>query len=227
MGPSQESTHVKAEPEEPHPEGASLEDRALGTQGWMPRSPGSKEKPLFLPSGGRRRVRFLGETFWGELRALLREGEAPDFHVHSGSLRVGDWGASWPGMLAALRTLSSCSSSLTLGSCTFPSGKDQRTAGGCSSPHCLVPGKCPLRVPSACLDRGRTLPGPHMVPVFPVIGTACDSRVLPPVLLGPRQSCPLRDELRVGTMWWPELWPCTRKCCLAPSHHLPQKAAPG
>ncbi|CAO2642047.1 Zinc finger protein 13 [Lemmus lemmus] len=51
LGTSQESTHVKAELEEPHPEGASLEDRTLGTQGWMPRSPGSKEKTLFLPSG--------------------------------------------------------------------------------------------------------------------------------------------------------------------------------
>lgn len=89
LGLSQESVHVKAEPEEPHPEGASLEDRALGTQGWMPQSPGSKEKSLFLPSGGRRRVHFLGETFWGELRALLREGEAPDFHMHSGSLLSG------------------------------------------------------------------------------------------------------------------------------------------
>uniref|UniRef100_A0A8C8VXK2 Zinc finger protein 13 n=1 Tax=Peromyscus maniculatus bairdii TaxID=230844 RepID=A0A8C8VXK2_PERMB len=48
---SQESTHLKAEPEEPHPEEVSLEDRAPGTQGWMPRSPGSKEKALFLPGG--------------------------------------------------------------------------------------------------------------------------------------------------------------------------------
>ncbi|XP_038183815.1 zinc finger protein 205 [Arvicola amphibius] len=51
LGTSQESTHVKVEPEEPHPEGASLEDGALETQGWMPRSPGSKKKALFLPSG--------------------------------------------------------------------------------------------------------------------------------------------------------------------------------
>lgn len=147
MGTSQESTHVKAEPEEPHPEGASLEDRALGTQGWMPQSPGSKEKALFLPSGGRRRVNFLGETSWGELRALLREGEP---QISMCILAAFEWvtgGASWPGMLAALRTLSSYSSSLTLDSCTFPSLKDQRTAGGCSSPHCLVPGECPLRVP--------------------------------------------------------------------------------
>ncbi|MEJ1287454.1 zinc finger protein 13 [Cricetulus griseus] len=52
LGASQESTHVKAEPEEPHPEGTSPEDRAPGTQGWMSPSPGCKGKALFLPGGG-------------------------------------------------------------------------------------------------------------------------------------------------------------------------------
>ncbi|XP_027280652.1 zinc finger protein 205 isoform X1 [Cricetulus griseus] len=51
LGASQESTHVKAEPEEPHPEGTSPEDRAPGTQGWMSPSPGCKGKALFLPGG--------------------------------------------------------------------------------------------------------------------------------------------------------------------------------
>lgn len=67
LGASQESIHVKAEPEEPHPEGTSPEDRAPGTQGWMPPSPGCKGKALLLPGGGRRKVCFLGETFWESL----------------------------------------------------------------------------------------------------------------------------------------------------------------
>lgn len=66
MAASQESTHLKAEPEESHPEEVSLEDRAPGTQGWMPRSPGSKEKALFLPGGGRRRVCFSRGDILGE-----------------------------------------------------------------------------------------------------------------------------------------------------------------
>jgi KRAB domain-containing zinc finger protein len=54
LGTSQESTHIKAEPEEPHSEGASREDRTPGTQRWMSPCPGPKDKGPFLPGGGRR-----------------------------------------------------------------------------------------------------------------------------------------------------------------------------
>ncbi|XP_051023982.1 zinc finger protein 205 [Acomys russatus] len=50
-GASQESTHVKAETEEPHPEGASQEDRAPGTQSWTSPRPACKDKALLLPGG--------------------------------------------------------------------------------------------------------------------------------------------------------------------------------
>nr|XP_012297150.1 zinc finger protein 205 isoform X1 [Aotus nancymaae]XP_012297151.1 zinc finger protein 205 isoform X1 [Aotus nancymaae]XP_012297152.1 zinc finger protein 205 isoform X1 [Aotus nancymaae]XP_012297153.1 zinc finger protein 205 isoform X1 [Aotus nancymaae] len=50
-GATQESSHIKMEPEEPHPEGASQEDGAQGAWGWAPLSHGSKEKALFLPGG--------------------------------------------------------------------------------------------------------------------------------------------------------------------------------
>lgn len=130
---------------------------------------------------------FLGETFWGELRVLLREVEAPDFLLPPGSLRVGDrlpglnrvraevaGGASWPRMLAALRTLSSCSSSLTLDSGTFPRGEDQRTTGGRGPPHCLVPGECPLRVAPACPGQRQDASWASHGTVFSVMGSACD-----------------------------------------------------
>lgn len=51
LAPSQESTHVKAEPAEPHCEGTSQEDRTAGTQGWMSPSPDSKDIGPFLPGG--------------------------------------------------------------------------------------------------------------------------------------------------------------------------------
>ncbi|XP_028616788.1 zinc finger protein 205 [Grammomys surdaster] len=51
LGTSQESTHVKAEPEELHCEGASQEDRTPGAWGWMSPSPGCKDKAPFLPGG--------------------------------------------------------------------------------------------------------------------------------------------------------------------------------
>ncbi|GAB1300627.1 Zinc finger protein 13 [Apodemus speciosus] len=51
LGTSQESTHVKAEPEEPHCEGTSQEDRTAGTQGWMSPSPDSKDTGPFLSGG--------------------------------------------------------------------------------------------------------------------------------------------------------------------------------
>ncbi|XP_014648997.1 PREDICTED: zinc finger protein 205 [Ceratotherium simum simum] len=50
LGATRESPHIKMEPEELHPEGASQEDGARGAQGWVPLSQGSKEKALFLPS---------------------------------------------------------------------------------------------------------------------------------------------------------------------------------
>uniref|UniRef100_A0A8D2E3E9 Transcriptional repressor RHIT n=1 Tax=Sciurus vulgaris TaxID=55149 RepID=A0A8D2E3E9_SCIVU len=43
--------HIKTEPEELHPERTSQEDRAAGARGWVPLSPGPKEKVLFLPGG--------------------------------------------------------------------------------------------------------------------------------------------------------------------------------
>lgn len=51
MGATQESPHIKTEPQEPHPEGASQEDRAQVAQGWVSLSQGSKEKALLLPGG--------------------------------------------------------------------------------------------------------------------------------------------------------------------------------
>ncbi|XP_058426200.1 transcriptional repressor RHIT isoform X3 [Diceros bicornis minor] len=50
LGATQESPHIKLEPEELHPEGASQEEGARGARGWVPLSQGSKEKALFLPS---------------------------------------------------------------------------------------------------------------------------------------------------------------------------------
>lgn len=50
---AQMSQHIKMEPEEPNPEGASREDSAPGGCGQVPLSPGSKEKALLLPGGGR------------------------------------------------------------------------------------------------------------------------------------------------------------------------------
>lgn len=55
LGAAQESPHIKMEPEEPHPEGASQEARAQGVRGWVPLSQGSKEKAHFLPGGGEER----------------------------------------------------------------------------------------------------------------------------------------------------------------------------
>ncbi|KAB1251760.1 Zinc finger protein 205 [Camelus dromedarius] len=51
LGAAQESPHIKMEPEESHPDGASQEARAQGVRGWMPLSQGSKEKVHFLPGG--------------------------------------------------------------------------------------------------------------------------------------------------------------------------------
>ncbi|XP_031206580.1 zinc finger protein 205 isoform X2 [Mastomys coucha] len=51
LGTSQESTHVKAEPEEPYCEGVSQEDRTPGTRSWMSPRPGPKDRGLFLPGG--------------------------------------------------------------------------------------------------------------------------------------------------------------------------------
>jgi len=55
LGAAQESPHIKTEPEEPQPEGASQGDGAPGTPGWVSLSQGSKEKALFLPGGGEER----------------------------------------------------------------------------------------------------------------------------------------------------------------------------
>lgn len=53
-GLEKKAPHIKTEPEEVHSEEASQEDRAPGAWGWVPLSPGPKEKALFLPEGGRR-----------------------------------------------------------------------------------------------------------------------------------------------------------------------------
>lgn len=52
LGATQESPHIKTEPQELHPEGASQEDRNQGAWGWTPLSQGSTEKALFLPGRG-------------------------------------------------------------------------------------------------------------------------------------------------------------------------------
>ncbi|CAD7683458.1 unnamed protein product [Nyctereutes procyonoides] len=51
LGAAWDSTHIKMEPEEPHPEGALQGDGVPGVPSWMSLSQGSKEKTLFLPSG--------------------------------------------------------------------------------------------------------------------------------------------------------------------------------
>ncbi|XP_058566158.1 transcriptional repressor RHIT isoform X1 [Neofelis nebulosa] len=51
LGAAQESPHIKTEPEEPQPEGASQGAGARGEQGWVSLSQGSKDKALFLPGG--------------------------------------------------------------------------------------------------------------------------------------------------------------------------------
>lgn len=52
---ARESPHIKTEPEEPQPEGASQGAGARGEQGWVSLSQGSKDKALFLPGGGEER----------------------------------------------------------------------------------------------------------------------------------------------------------------------------
>uniref|UniRef100_A0A8C6RI48 Transcriptional repressor RHIT n=1 Tax=Nannospalax galili TaxID=1026970 RepID=A0A8C6RI48_NANGA len=69
LGASPESTHIKTEPGEPHSEEASQEDKDPRTQGWMPISPGSKEKALFLPG------RALPSP---QIPVLSREGRTRD-----------------------------------------------------------------------------------------------------------------------------------------------------
>ncbi|XP_010595674.1 transcriptional repressor RHIT [Loxodonta africana] len=54
LGATQESPHIKTEPEEPLAEGVSPEEGALSTQRWAPLSRGSKEKTLLLPGGAHR-----------------------------------------------------------------------------------------------------------------------------------------------------------------------------
>ncbi|XP_021571142.1 zinc finger protein 205 [Carlito syrichta] len=61
--------HIKSEPEELHPEGASQEDGAQGAWGWAPLSHGSKEKALFLSGGALPSHR---------IPALSREGRTRD-----------------------------------------------------------------------------------------------------------------------------------------------------
>lgn len=79
MGATQESPHIKTEPQEPHPEGASQEDRAQVAQGWVPLSQGSKEKALLLPGGGEERDVERGHfpewQLWGEVAAYSPGGE--------------------------------------------------------------------------------------------------------------------------------------------------------
>ncbi|XP_073915516.1 zinc finger protein 213 isoform X3 [Castor canadensis] len=77
LGASLESTHIKMELEEPHCEGAPQEDRAPGAQGWVPLSPGSKEKALFLPGGeGRTRDRQMAAallTAWSQMPVTFED----------------------------------------------------------------------------------------------------------------------------------------------------------
>nr|KAF6491570.1 zinc finger protein 205 [Molossus molossus] len=51
LGAARESPYIKTELQEPHPEGASQEDRAQRAWSWGRLSQGSKEKALFLPGG--------------------------------------------------------------------------------------------------------------------------------------------------------------------------------
>lgn len=81
LGGARESPHIKTEPEESHPEGASQGDGAPGTPGWLSLSQGSKEKALFLPGGGERdgegrgEKRCVGWQLWGEAEAHSIGGE--------------------------------------------------------------------------------------------------------------------------------------------------------
>lgn len=83
LGAAWDSPHIKMEPEEPHPEGALQGDGVPGVPSWVSLSQGSKEKTLFLPSGGEERDgeghferHFLGWQLWGkaEARSIGREG---------------------------------------------------------------------------------------------------------------------------------------------------------
>ncbi|XP_029388949.1 zinc finger protein 205 isoform X2 [Mus pahari] len=80
--PSQESTHVKTEPEEPHSEGASQEDRTPGTQRWMSPHPGPKDKVVpslwtpVLSRGGRTRDRQMAAallTAWSQMPVTFED----------------------------------------------------------------------------------------------------------------------------------------------------------
>lgn len=66
LGAARESPYIKTELQEPHPEGASQEDKAQGAWSWGRLSQGSKEKALFLPGGGEerdvKRAVFLGSS---------------------------------------------------------------------------------------------------------------------------------------------------------------------
>lgn len=81
LGAARESPHIKTEPEEPYPEGASQGDGAPGTPGWLSLSQGCKEKALFLPGGGERdgegrgERRRVGLQLWGEVEAHSIGGE--------------------------------------------------------------------------------------------------------------------------------------------------------
>lgn len=63
LGAAQQSPYIKTEPQDPHPEGASQEDRAQGTWSWGCLSQDSKEKTLFLPGGGDERDIERGAFF--------------------------------------------------------------------------------------------------------------------------------------------------------------------
>lgn len=83
LGAAQESPDIKTELQEPHPEGASQEDRAQGAWSLGHLSQGSKEKVLFLPGGGEerdvKRGTFLGSSC-GErwrLTAQVGRGRGP------------------------------------------------------------------------------------------------------------------------------------------------------
>lgn len=96
-GDAQESLHIKTEPEELHPEGASQEDGAQGAWGWAPLSHGSKEKALFLPGGGRRGMgkrRFPREAAMGRWWLGPGPGGAESLHASKG--RVLPMAASEP-----------------------------------------------------------------------------------------------------------------------------------
>ncbi|XP_062956039.1 transcriptional repressor RHIT isoform X3 [Cynocephalus volans] len=78
LGAARESMHIKVEPEEPHPEGASQEDGAQAARSWAPLSHGSFPSPRIpvLSCEGRTRDRQMAAallTAWSQMPVTFED----------------------------------------------------------------------------------------------------------------------------------------------------------